>query len=144
MFVEIHRSASKFEGKSSESTWIYQITISKCLDFIRYKKRKKRFAIIQRLFNPDSDEPAMELPDFNHPGVQAEKKENARILFKCIQLLPDTQKTAFILSYVEELPRQEVADIMKVSLKSVESLLQRAKASLRRQLEEFYPDRRKK
>jgi RNA polymerase sigma factor (sigma-70 family) len=52
------------------------------------------------------------------------------------------QKTAFILSYIEELPRQEVADIMELSLKAVESLLQRAKKTLREQLRNSYPDRR--
>jgi RNA polymerase sigma-70 factor (ECF subfamily) len=61
-----------------------------------------------------------------------------------IDTLPDNQKTAFILSFVEDLKRQEVADIMEMSLKAVESLLQRAKASLREKLEKMYPDRRKK
>ena len=61
-----------------------------------------------------------------------------------IDTLPDNQKTAFILSFIEELPRQEVADIMEVSLKSVEALLQRAKRNLRTRLEKQYPGRRKK
>ena len=55
----------------------------------------------------------------------------------------DRQKTAFILSFIEELPRQEVADIMKTSLKAVESLLQRAKKKLRTELLPLYPNRRK-
>lgn len=50
---------------------------------------------------------------------------------KILSTLPKSQQTAFILSYIEDLPRQEVADIMETSLKSVESLLQRAKQNLR-------------
>ena len=53
------------------------------------------------------------------------------------------QKTAFILSYIEELPRQKVADIMEISLKAVESLLQRAKKNMRSELQKLYPYRRK-
>ena len=73
-----------------------------------------------------------------------ENKENAKLLFKVIDKLPDTQKTAFILSYIEELPRQEVANIMETSLKAVESLLQRAKKKMRVELEKIFPNRRKK
>ncbi|MBT8229190.1 MAG: RNA polymerase sigma factor, partial [Bacteroidia bacterium] len=64
-------------------------------------------------------------------------------LFQAIGTLLESQKTAFILSFVEELPRQEVADIMETSLKAVESLLQRAKKNLRVKLEKDYPNRRK-
>ena len=72
-----------------------------------------------------------------------EKRESSKILFQVIDTLPDSQKTAFILSFVEELPRQEVADIMEISLKATESLLQRAKNNLRNKLKNKYPDRRK-
>lgn len=57
--------------------------------------------------------------------------------------LPNSQKTAFILSYIEGLPQKEVAEIMNISLKAVESLLQRAKQNLRSELEKIYPNRRK-
>ena len=135
VFVKIYQSAARFEGKSSVNTWIYRITVNQSLDRLNHRKRQKRFGLIVRFFRSDSPEPQIDLPDFDHPGVVMEKKENARILFKAIELLPEQQKTAFILSFVEDLPRQEVADIMQVSLKAVESLLQRAKANLRARLE---------
>ncbi|HZY82980.1 MAG TPA: RNA polymerase sigma factor, partial [Cyclobacteriaceae bacterium] len=72
-----------------------------------------------------------------------EQKENAAILFKAIDRLPDNQKTAIVLSLVEELPQKEISEIMKLSVGAVESLIQRAKANLRKDLENFYPDRRK-
>lgn len=78
--------------------------------------------------------------DFQHPGVLLENKEKAQYLFSVIETLAEAQKTAFILSFVEGLPRQEVADIMETSLKSVESLLQRAKANLKKKLIEIYPE----
>ena len=83
------------------------------------------------------------MPHFDHPGVLLENKEKASFLFKAIELLNEQQKTAFILSQVEELSQKEIAEVMKLSQKAVESLIQRAKANLRKNLEKFYPDRRK-
>ena len=134
VFVTLFRNASKFRGDAKVSTWIYRITVNTSLNYI---KRKKRFS----LFN--SEHSWDDMVDFDHPGVLMEKKEEARILFKVIDILPKNQKTAFILSFVEELPRQEVADIMGLSLKAVESLLQRAKKKLRAELTKLYPRRRK-
>jgi len=142
VFVKIHQSAARFEGKSSVSTWIYRITVRQSLDRLRHRTRVKRFGFIVRLSLGNSSEPALDLPHFEHPGVLLEQRENAQIMFKAIESLPEQQKTAFVLSFVEMLPRQEVAEIMEASLKAVESLLQRAKANLRLKLDEFYPDRR--
>lgn len=135
VFTKVFRYAAKFEGKSAVSTWIYRIAVNTSLNHI---KKKKRFSFLQ------FGETNTDRPDFEHPGILLEKRESAKTLFKVIDTLPNNQKTAFILSFVEELPRQEVADVMEVSLKAVESLLQRAKKNLRVRLEKLYPNRRKK
>jgi RNA polymerase sigma-70 factor (ECF subfamily) len=134
VFTSVFRNASKFKGDSAVGTWIYRITVNTSINYI---KRKKRISFL----NFSNKE--IEKPDFDHPGVMLEKRESAKMLFKVIDTLPDSQKTAFILSFVEELPRQEVADIMEISLKATESLLQRAKSNLRNKLRNKYPDRRK-
>ncbi|TAE27380.1 MAG: RNA polymerase sigma factor [Candidatus Kapaibacterium sp.] len=145
VFIEVFDSAKKFEGKSSVRTWVYRITVNKCLDRLRYLKRKKRFAQVQSLFKSGGTALQYDVADddFEHPGIALDRQENAKILFKALQHLPQQQQTAFILSFMEELPRQEVADVMQISLKAVESLLQRAKANLRVALEKYYPDRRR-
>jgi RNA polymerase sigma-70 factor (ECF subfamily) len=137
VFLHIHRSIHKFKGESSITTWIYRIAVNHSVDFLRYKRRKKRWAIFVR------DDTPPDVPDFHHPGVALEQKENAAILFKAIDRLPDSQKTAIVLSLVEELPQKEIAEIMRSSVGAVESLIQRAKSNLRKELENFYPDRRK-
>ncbi len=134
VFTTIYRKADQFQGNSSVNTWIYRIAVNSSLNFI-----KKRSRSLFSAFNSQTMDP----PNFDHPGVQMENKESAALLFKAIDTLPNSQKTAFILSFVEELPRQEVADIMEISLKATESLLQRAKAGLREKLEKLYPHRRK-
>ena len=134
VFTSVFKNASNFKGDSTIDTWIYRITVNTSLNLIKKKKRQSFLKF--NAFNKEK-------PDFEHPGIILENKENSKLLFKVIETLPDSQKTAFILSFIEALPRQEVADIMELSLKAVESLLQRAKSNLRKKLIKIYPNRRK-
>ena len=142
VFIEVFKSAGQFRRGSAVGTWIYRIAVNKSLDSLRHRNRKKRGGFLASIFKKESVELQIDAPHFNHPGVELENQEKARILFAVIDKLPDSQKTAFILSQVEELPQKEVAMIMKTTEKAVESLLQRAKASLRKNLEIFNPNRR--
>lgn len=137
VFMQVYESISSFKGESKFSTWIYRITVSKSLDHLRKKKRKKRFAFIQRLYGKDEGL-MIDPPDFFHPGVKIENKENAAILFKAIDQLPSNQKIAFILNKIENLSYKEISEVMKSSESSVDSLLQRAKKNLQKNLKEYY------
>ena len=138
VFIQVFHSVEQFKGESKFSTWLYRITVTKCLDFLRSKKRKKRFAFVQNLFGAESNEPLVEQTSFVHPGVQLENKERAAILFKAIDKLPENQKAAFTLHKVEGLSYQEVAEVLRVSVSSVESLLFRAKNNLQKYLSDYY------
>ena len=142
VFVQVYRSIHSFKGESKLSTWLYRITISKALDHEKKKKRKKRFGFVQSLFGSSGNEQQQPV-EFNHPGVQLEKKERAAALFKALKQLPDKQRIAFTLHKLEGQSNQEIAEIMKLSQKAVESLIQRAKVNLRKDLERFHPNRRK-
>ncbi len=134
VFIQVYRSIHNFKGESKLSTWLYRIATTRSLDLLRSRKSKKRFGFIQRLFG-DGNEPLYELPDFNHPGVTLEQKENAAKLFKAIAQLPENQKTAFALHKLEDLSYQEVSKIMQISISAVESVMHRAKQNLRKMLE---------
>lgn len=140
VFITVYKSILSFNRKSSLSTWIYRITVNKCLDHLRSKGRKKRMGFFSNVFNPE--EPINDTPSFDHPGIRMEQKENARYLFAAIDTLVENQRTVFVLAHVEELPQKDIAEIMNISVKAVESLLQRAKANLRKKLGHLY-DRRK-
>ena len=137
VFVQVYRSIDQFKGDARLSTWIYRITTTKALDHIRSRKRKKRFAFITSLFGPN-DELVHEPVDFQHPGVALDRKEQAALLFRMIDQLPENQKVAFTLHKTEELSYQEIADVMQISVSAVESLLFRARQNLRKLLEKYY------
>ena len=134
VFIQVYRSIHNFKGESKLSTWLYRIATTRALDLLRSRKSKKRFGLLQRLFG-EGNEPVFEIPDFNHPGVALEKKENAAKLFKAISQLPENQKVAFTLHKLEDLSYQEISEIMKTSLPAVESLMHRAKQNLKKILE---------
>ncbi|HEY8660000.1 MAG TPA: RNA polymerase sigma factor [Hanamia sp.] len=137
VFIEVYESISSFKEESKFSTWLYRITVSKSMDHIRKKKRKKRFAFIQSLYGKN-DGAMIEPPDFFHPGVSLENKENASALFKAIEKLSSNQKLAFVLSKIEGLSYIEIGEIMKLSDSAVDALLQRAKKNLQASLKEYY------
>lgn len=143
VFITIFKTANNFRFDSSASTWLYRITVNKSLDFLRKKNSKKRQGSFISIFKSNSTELLHESVDFVHPGVKMENKENARLLFKVIDELSENQKTVFILTQIEGLSQNEVGEIMKISRKAVESLLQRAKVNLRSLLEKHYPERGK-
>ena len=139
-FVQVYQSIGSFKGESKFSTWLYRITIAKALDHERRKKRKKRFAFVKSLFGEES-QVVVHPPDFHHPGVVMDKKEDAAVLFNAIAQLPENQKVAFTLHKVDGLSYQEVGEVMKTSVSSVESLMHRAKTNLKKKLEEYYKER---
>lgn len=136
VFIEVFRSISNFRKESSLSTWIYRITINKCINFLRKKKRKKRFGYITSLFTNENGN--KDIPDFLHPGVVVENEERSKVLFSAISRLKENQKVAFTLFNIDGKNYKEIAEIMSTSVSSVESLIHRAKMNLRKYLSDYY------
>ncbi len=134
VFVKIYHHLHQYKPETASlKTWIYRISINQSLDFLKAKKTKKRFGFITSLFHPDSNEP---IHDVAHPGIAMEDKESLEELLVIIQSLPEKQKTAIILTKIEDRPQKEVAEIMDINIKAVESLLQRAKQTIEEKLKD--------
>ncbi|MEL7119589.1 MAG: sigma-70 family RNA polymerase sigma factor [Bacteroidota bacterium] len=138
VFIQVYQSISGFKGESSFSTWLYRIAVSKSLEHIRFKKRKKRASFFQSLIGLEGAIDTVSSDQFDHPGVKLENKEKTKILFNQIDKLSKNQRIAFVLHKVEGLSHKEVAEIMDVTVGAVESLLHRAKQNLRKQLKGYY------
>ncbi|MCJ8163479.1 RNA polymerase sigma factor [Pontibacter sp. E15-1] len=135
VFVKIYHHLGQYDSETAYlKTWIYRIAINQSLDFLKAKKRKKRFGFITSLFHPESNELAHDVAKVSHPGVPLEEQESMEELLQIIYALPEKQKTAIILAKIEDRPQKEVAEIMHTSVKAVESLLQRAKQTIEKKL----------
>ena len=139
VFLTVWRSIGSFRGDSSLSTWVYRITVTRSLDLLKSRSRKKRFGFLYSLTS-DNDEIASKTVNWVHPGIIEENREKAAYLFKAIDALPENQKIAFTLSKMDQLSQKEISDIMKIKEGAVESLLQRAKQNLRKSLEDIYEE----
>jgi RNA polymerase sigma-70 factor (ECF subfamily) len=130
VFVDVYRKPGAFRGDSSVTTWLYRIAMNKSIDHLRRKRKWRLF---------DSFNDTDQLQNFLHPGVQAENREKAMLLFKAMKKLSEKQHQAWVLSEMESLTYKEISDIMNVSLSSVESLIFRARQNLRKILSAMYP-----
>ena len=142
VFVQVYQNLNKFNANSTIKTWIYRITINKCLDFIKHKNSKKRFFVFGK--KSKNEEELNSVSTFEHPGITLENKEDAALLFQTINELTENQKTAFILSKLDGLSNPEISEVMNTSISSVESLIFRAKATLKEKLSDKFENYRKK
>ena len=133
-FVTLHQKIESFNHKSKLSTWIYRIAVNKTLDVIKSNKRKFRINEVKSLlFNTTID-----IPDHSHPGALVENKELSDHLYRALAKLPARQQAAYTLGKVEGRGNKEVSAILELSVSSVESLLIRAKANLKKELATYY------
>jgi RNA polymerase sigma-70 factor (ECF subfamily) len=135
VFFQVYKSAKKFRGEAKISTWLYRIAVNRSLNFIRDHKRFGLLKSLSSLLESERQEVAdVPAPDSDRPDMALEKKEQNVIVQKALDSLPENQRTAFVLHKYEGLSYQEIAEISKYSLSSVESLIHRAKLNLQKKL----------
>ncbi len=113
------------EREAKFTTWFYRIVINLCLDW----RKKKR---------PLELDPQMPLAD--ETGTADEimiRNEEEKMLEKEIASLPERQRTALNLCFGEGLSNQEAAVIMGIKLKALQSLVMRAKTTLRERMKTY-------
>lgn len=138
VFIEVFRSLDGFREEAKLSTWIYRIAVTKSLDHLRRMKRIKRFSSLKRIIGVEDPAEQIAAPSADNPAEVLTGSERGRILQDAIGKLPDSQKTAFLLSKQDGYSNQEIADILKTSVSAVESLVHRAKKNLHDKLYAYY------
>ncbi len=138
VFIEAWLSYHKFRGEASLSTWLYRIAVNKSLDALRKQKTKKYIGLFKTLLQLGGeavDKIKLTEPD---PLQQIEQCEREQALYKALDKIPVNQRIAITLSKFEDLSMKEIAGVMETSESAVESLLSRAKVSLRKHLDDYY------
>jgi RNA polymerase sigma-70 factor (ECF subfamily) len=140
VFLEIFRSISRFKKKSSLSTWIYRITVNKSLDHLRKQKRKKILQQMRTFMQVSNDGTIKHNNELQTVDTINDDKEKRKIFDTAVNSLPENQKIAFILNKYDEMAYKEIAEIMNLSLSSVESLIHRAKLNLQNKLVNYFSE----
>jgi RNA polymerase sigma-70 factor, ECF subfamily len=140
VFVRVHESLGHFREEAEISTWIYRIAVNTSLDFIRKRKRKKRFAWLVSLDSPAAQE--HELPAAGDGPLDAlVRSERRQILQRAIDRLPENQRIAIVLNKYEDFSAPDIASIMAISLTAAEALLHRARRNLHTLLYRYFEER---
>jgi RNA polymerase sigma-70 factor, ECF subfamily len=139
--VRAWRALDRFEGRSSLRTWLYRIATNICLDSLRSRQRRDRPMDLGPSSPPDlsflgpqmADHPwLLPMPDaLIDPATVAVGRESVRLAFvAALQHLPARQRAVLILCQVLSWPATEVAELLDTSVASVNSALQRARATI--------------
>ena len=131
------RYLGRFQRDSKFSTWISRIVINQCLMRLR-KARKANFLYLDERA-ADRGVGVMELPDRGpNPEAELGGKEMSTILHREIRRMPPILRTVLVLRDLEELPMDDVAARLGISLVAAKSRLMRARAELRQRLEKQF------
>ncbi len=105
-------------GQAKVSTWLYRVTLNLCVDLRRKKTTAGLDSIPEPVDGADS--------------VVEKMQRDARLdaLQSALAQLPERQRQAVVLRHIEELSNPEIADIMRISVEAVESLVARGKRAL--------------
>lgn len=120
-FLRAYRSWDKFEGRSSEKTWLTSIAINVCRTMLRSPWRK-RVAGEEALELLRTEDPVMYDPT----------------VARAVMRLPKDQRVAVILFYVQDMKIREIAQALEIPQATVSSRLNRARGKLRAELKEWY------
>jgi RNA polymerase sigma-70 factor (ECF subfamily) len=139
------RNLDRFEGRASLRNWLYRIATNVCFDMLNSKERRARPMDLGPARDPNGPigeilpevtwiEPLPDrlvVQDGGDPAEVAEGRETIRLAFvAALQHLPPRQRAVLILCEVLKWKASEVAELLETSVASVNSALQRARATL--------------
>ena len=119
MVVLWQRSSDFNPNKARLTTWLHRIAYNRCIDIMRKRQREVSW-------DPSESE---------HPLTESNTSRAQQPIDVALMRLPESQRTALVLTYYQNLSNREVAEIMNSSVRAVESLLVRARGNLKKQLE---------
>lgn len=138
VFIQVYKSAHRYEVTAKFSTWLFTIARNLCLNEIRRRSRHPADSLDTSPFE-DDDQPARQYEDRRTPGVpetilQGELQDK---IAEAVAELPENQRTAMLLCREEELSYEDIAEVLGCSLSATKSIIHRARETLKQKLKPY-------
>ena len=125
-FLNAYRAFGGFRGQASGKTWLYRIAYNACLDALR-KRRNDSSLEALRETGFDPADPRQPLP-----GELADRRELRRQIEWALTQLPEDQRAVMILRDFQQMPYEEIAQVLEISEGTVKSRLSRAREKVKK------------
>lgn len=134
VFIRIWKSAKRYEPQAKFTTWLFTITRNLVFNEMRRRQRKPAVSMNER-----EDDFHIGTPDDSskNPDQSILQRELEDAIDRAIQELPEKQRMAVVLRRYEDMPYEEIGEILILSLPAVKSLLFRARTQLKDSLQSY-------
>lgn len=138
-FVRLWRSLDKFDPAQNFDTWLYRVTVNLAID--HYRSRSSARATVS-LDDHEGDSPGEPHPDpgAENPFAAVAGSELSRIFETLAARLGEKQRAVFVLSQIEGIPTEEIAQIMGITPSTVRNHLFQARRALQEGIRKHYPE----
>jgi RNA polymerase sigma-70 factor (ECF subfamily) len=120
-FLRLWTGAGKWKPEARLTTWLHRVAHNLCIDHLR--RRRER-----------GSQPAESYPTDDRPSGLVERRRIARTVEEAVGELPERQRAAIMLVHYQGLTNLEAAEVLQVGVEALESLLARARGTLRERL----------
>ncbi len=134
VFVRLWKSAPRYEVKAKFTTFLYTITRNLVFNETKRKQRKKEHSLEEQEENSFTQ---IEDKQSHSPGDEVLQAELQSQVDKAIAELPEKQRLAVVLRRYENMPYEQIADVLELSVSAVKSQLFRARNTLRESLSHY-------
>ena len=134
VFLRAHRGFGQLRGNPRAAGWLK--TVATNLTLTHLTRYRKRWVFFSQMHNDDdgADDAMLDFPSSESVVADVEADERQGVIEEALQQLPEHQRVPLVLFHFEELPYEEIATRLRVSLPKVKTDIHRARAALARVL----------
>lgn len=136
-FLKAFSRLDTFQHQSSFYTWIYRIATNTILDFMKRRGRSPVQVVEDPELVASTSAPS---PRVSSPDAQLQREEIARITHTILEGMPEIFRAVLVMREFEDMAYQDIADVLGISIGTVESRLFRARARFKDKLLQMHPE----
>ena len=139
VFLQVYKSAHRYEISAKFSTWLFTIARNLCLNEIRRRSRHPADSLESQYPGEEEDQPARQFQDAKAfaPTEEVLQQELQEKIEEAVADLPENQRTAIQLCRQEEMSYEDIAEVLGCSLSATKSIIHRAREVLKQRLKPY-------